>query len=290
MDQSQAVAGYWDRYVGSHINSPDHWEANQVVQQWQWRCISGDPSKNPIDWFLDTYGPFGSMASICSGSGVLELHVGSRCLHTGGIISGYDISPGSIEVARERCAHLPNVSFQVLDANTEELGTQRFDAIFAHGALHHIERLDNCLGSLRAALKPGGYLYVNDYVGPSRFQWADVQLRLARELFELIPPRYRRNADVKRCDPVALSELDPSEAVRSDQIMVHIKAHFRVIKHFDRGGTLLAPIFGSGCIDPSIFENSEGMALIDELCRRERELIDDGLLESDHVVVVARPR
>src|SRR5262245_33229887 len=69
---SRSVAEYWDKFVGSHLNSPDHWEANQVVQQSQWRFITGSAFLNPIDWFMQRFGPFARMASICSGSGLLE--------------------------------------------------------------------------------------------------------------------------------------------------------------------------------------------------------------------------
>jgi hypothetical protein len=38
-----SVADYWDRFVGTHINGPDHREANQVVRQSQWQFITGNP-------------------------------------------------------------------------------------------------------------------------------------------------------------------------------------------------------------------------------------------------------
>lgn len=288
---SETVADYWDKFVGTHINSPDHWEANQVVNQYQWRLISGNPFLNPIDWFMQRYGPFETMASICSGSGLLEQYVGTHYLSgMSGTINGYDVSPGSLEVARASCAHLPNVKFHVADVNTAQWEPNYVDAVFAHGALHHVTNLDHCLGQLRRALKASGFLFVSDYVGPQRFQWTDVQLRLARELFALVPAEFRRNLSIDRCDPVALVAMDPSEAVRSHHIVDHINAHFNVVECIHRGGTLLAPIFGAGCISPSIFESAEGMSIMMRMCEREQELIAGGLLRSDHVTLVASPR
>jgi SAM-dependent methyltransferase len=288
---SRSVAEYWDKFVGSHLNSPDHWEANQVVQQSQWRFITGSAFLNPIDWFMQRFGPFARMASICSGSGLLERHIAASYLRDpDGRIDGYDISPGSVEVARAKAAGMSGVYYHVCDINSAELDASSLDAAFAHGALHHIRNLDHCLGQIRSALQPTGYLYVNDYVGPRRYQWTDVQLRLARELLSTLPSRYVRNAILDRCDPVALKTADPSEAVRSDHIMDHVHAHFDVIVQLNRGGTLLAPIFGAGCISPSAFETEEGMQAISRLCARERALIDGGVIRSDHVVVVARPR
>jgi SAM-dependent methyltransferase len=282
-----SVADYWDRFVGTHINSPDHWEANEVVRQSQWQFITGDPFQNPIDWFMKRFGPFSSMASICSGSGLLEKHIGTKY---GGRIDGYDVSPGSLEQARKLCANLAGVNFHVADVNTAIWGAGYLDAVFANGALHHVVNLDHCLTQLCRALKPSGYLYVSDYVGPRRFQWTDVQLRLARELFEMVPAEFRRRSTLDRCDPIALKALDPSEAVPSDQIMDHIRAHFCIIVLKERGGTLLAPIFGSGCISPSMFESARGMAIMKQMCDKERTMIDDGILASDNVTVVASPR
>lgn len=285
------VAEYWDKFVGSHLNSPDHWEANKVVQQTQWSYITGDPFKNPLHWFYERYGPFSNMASICSGSGLLERDIAINYLqNNAGFITGYDISPVSIQIASESCRGLRGVKFEVKDINVDTLSFESFDAIFAHGALHHVEKLDHCLGELRNALKPTGFLYVNDYVGPRRFQWTDVQFRLAQDLLELVPAEFLRNKVVVRTDPVALEMMDPSEAVRSDHIVQTIQAHFNIVVLSKRGGTLLMPIFGSGCIAPEIFETREGMEIIQRLCELERDLIDKGIVSSDNVLIVATPR
>ena len=220
---------------------------------------------------------------------MLERHV-ARYLPPGGRIDGYDISPGSLEVARKHAEGISGVHYHVADANTAIWEPAYLDAAFAHGALHHIRNLDHCLGQLRRALKPTGLLYVNDYVGPRRFQWTDVQLRIANELLEGVPAGFRTGLPVTRCDPIALKAMDPSEAVRADHIVAHVNAHFEAVFRADRGGTILAPIFGSGCISPQAFESAEGMAAIQALCDAERRLVQDGVLPSDHVVIIGRPR
>jgi SAM-dependent methyltransferase len=285
------VANYWDKFVGTHINSPDHWEANQVVQQFQWKLITGDPFLNPVDWFMANYGPFSKMASICCGSGILEHHIATNYPATQeGGIDGFDISQGSIDVANSKCRDLSGVSFYVRDVNTDAWESNKYDAIFAHGALHHVESLDFCLGQLSKSLRPSGCLYVNDYVGPRRFQWTDLQLQLSQELFDYVPKQYRRNDHVTRCDAEALRKVDPSEAVCSDEIIEYVEKHFNIIRRIDRGGSILSPIFGSGCINPEIFTTPAGMDIIDQLCAREKQLIDDSVLESNNVVIVTSPK
>lgn len=292
MDVASAAASYWDAHVGSHLNNPRHWQGNVVTRQLDWLAVTGDRTLNPVDWFMQKFGPFHSMASICCGNGILEKHIAVNYLGGPGDahIDGYDVSPVSVEIARESCKGLPGVRFHVCDVNVAVWADQYLDAVFANGALHHVTELDHCLEQLAKALKPTGYLYVNDYMGPRRFQFAATQLQFAREILAQLPDRFVLTRHIENCDPVALAHVDPSEAVCSDEIFAAIERHFTIELRRESGGTLLGPIFGGSCIDPSVFESSEGMAAIDGLCREERRLIDSGVIASDHLVVVARPR
>ena len=282
------VAGYWDEHVGQHVDCFLSWEANTPVQEHQNRRVCDGDNVNPVYWFWKKFGPFEHVASIGSGNGILERFI---CALDGWVsITGHDISPASVEIAKASCSEFVNVVFEVADLNSKQLPRECFDVVFAHGALHHIERLDWCLGEISSALKPGGLLFVNDYVGPQRFQYSDLQLRLANELLCTVPSRWRKNATASRCDPESLRIQDPSEAVNSHFIEDTIKGHFTVIERKPRGGTLLAPIFGMGCLDESILNSAEGLQCIEAMAEREGHLIDEQVLPSDHVVIVAKPR
>jgi len=284
------VANYWDKHVGEHLDSFAHWECNAPVMEHQNFRVSGARNVTALSWFWAKYGPFRSMASIGSGSGILEKCVGTW-KDPGASVVGYDISPGSLKIAAKNCSELQNVSFDVANMNTKVWPQNCFDVVFAHGALHHVESLDWCLGQIRRGLQQDGLLYVNDYVGPERFQWSDVQIRLSNELIKsTIPSKWVKNGKVSRTERNALIKLDPSEAVCSHFIEDTIAAHFHVIERIPRGGTLLAPIFGSGCLDISILKSVEGLECLAELAEKESELIDIGMIRADHVVIVARKR
>ena len=287
---TETTAAYWDAFAGAHLNSPTHWEANAAVRRFQWQIVTGNAELNPVTWFMDKYGPFRKLASLCSGTGILERHVAARWLKDGGQITGFDISPHSIELAREAAKGIRGVDYEVRDIDQAAWPNVRYDAVFAHGALHHVSRLDYLLRELRGRLSPRGYLYVNDYVGPARFQWSDLQMRLANALLAEVPAEFVRSRSVVRCNAQALATADPSEAVCSNFILDTVRGHFHIVEKIDRGGTLLAPIFGSGCLDPSIVESGEGLSAINRLCEREYALLREGVIVSDHVVVVARPR
>jgi len=289
MQLSKKIAIFWNENKGKHLDSFEHWEANIPVSYHQNYRVTGQQTLTPLNWFYSKYGPFINAASIGSGTGILEKAICS-IEEFDGEIRGYDISPHSIEVAAQNCSEFPNAFFEVRDLNCDTWGKGGFDVIFAHGALHHVEKLDFCLREMFSALSPEGFLYVNDYVGPKRFQWSDVQMRLANEMLKQIPSKWKKKTAVLRCDPEALAALDPSEAVCSHFIVDTINAYFYTIESFPRGGTLLAPIFGSGCLSPSILKSPEGWECLTKMAERESELIDKGILKSDHVVIIAKKR
>lgn len=283
------VANYWDEHVGQHLNSLLQWEASKPVQMHQWEHISSDPNENPVLWFWKKYGPFGRSASIACGNGILERFVAENLLPPGGRITGFDISPESVNLARSLSANKA-ADFAVRDLNYEPWEEGIYNAVFANGALHHVEALDFCLGQISASLTLSGLLYVNDYLGPARFQFSDTQIRLAHELLLCVPERFRSENLPKCCDPIALSKMDPSEAVNSHQIYETIRCHFDIVERIEMGGTLLAPIFGGGCLDPSIIESGEGLEVISMLVEAERKMINDGLIRSDHLMLICKKR
>src|SRR5438309_514355 len=66
------------------------------------------------------------------------------------------------------------------------------DAVFAHQSVHHVERLEALYATVRDALRPDAVFHLHEFVGPSRFQWSDAQLRLVNGLLDELPARLRR--------------------------------------------------------------------------------------------------
>jgi 2-polyprenyl-3-methyl-5-hydroxy-6-metoxy-1,4-benzoquinol methylase len=229
---------YWGDHVGDHLQSFLQWETNPPSQLHQNFRVSGDRNVVAAVWFWKKYGPFSSVASIGSGTGILERWLCGLPDFEGNVV-GFDISPRSVEVASANCAQFPNVKFELADLNVREWEADQFDVVFAHGALHHIESLDWCVG--QRGLRNGGLLYVNDFVGPQRYQYSDAQMRIANELLERVPPRWRKRTSVVRCDAEQLKKDDPSEAACSHFIEQTVRVHFEVLERKPRGGTLLGP-------------------------------------------------
>ena len=78
--------------------------------------------------------------------------------------------------------------------------------------------------------------------------------------------------------------------VCSHMIEATLERYFHIIERKPRGGTVLMPIFGSSCLDQSILDSAEGLSCISSLAVAETRLIDEGLIPSNNVVIVAIPR
>src|SRR5207237_3019737 len=109
-------------------------------------------------------------------------------------LDAYDLADGAIEQARRlaSAAGLRGVHYHIADLDTLALPAASVDAVFAHQSVHHVERLEALYATVRDSLRPGGVFHLHEFVGPSRFQWTDAQLRLVNGLLDELPARLRR--------------------------------------------------------------------------------------------------
>ncbi len=78
-------------------------------------------------------------------------------------------------------------------------------------SLHHVVRLEALYETVARALKPGGLFVIDEYVGPTRFQWSERQMQLTNALQELLPREHRRTTEGEIKTPVV--RQDESNAV-----------------------------------------------------------------------------
>lgn len=258
-----------------------------------------------------------------------------------------DLSPGAIAEAQRAAAAegLDSIAYEVNDANSLALAHKSYDAIWAHASVHHFDRLEHVFAQVAQALKPGGLFILNEYVGPSRFQFPPAQRQAIQACLDLLPPAYRqlspqvvqtrlsgqgrpgvlpaglpqrllnkwRDGDLLAAigrrlrllraarTGVALEKttanlptarsviaVDPSEAVRSAEIVPLLRQHFHLLEYKPLGGTilqfLLADIAGN-------FQRDEtGAMLLEMLFTIEDALLEVGHLESDFAYIVAAPK
>lgn len=239
--------------------------------------------------------PVEKALSLGCGGGALERHALS--LDVARRFDAYDISEGSIEAAREEAEKAgfgDRVDYAAADLNEIKLEENAYDAVFASMAVHHLENLEGVYEEVKKALKPGGLFIFNEFVGPSQFQWTEAQLRLANELLGSIPKQYRVADNgkvlgvIRRPSIDAMNELDPSESIRSEEIMPILERYFEVVERRDYGGTLLHLVTAAGTIRNYSSEDEEDVALLRRMIEFEKRHIESGELDSDFILVVAR--
>jgi ubiquinone/menaquinone biosynthesis C-methylase UbiE len=79
-----------------------------------------------------------------------------------------DLSPQMVRLARERSKHYPNIEFVNADAETYQLGENRFDCVATLTTLHHLPA-ESTFRKIRKALKPGGVFVCLDLYRRSTF-------------------------------------------------------------------------------------------------------------------------
>ena len=80
--------------------------------------------------------------------------------------------------------------FRVQDF-TELVGAARYDVVIAEHSLHHLAPMPEVVSTIAGLLEPDGLFFVDEYVGPDRFQWPDRQLAEAQAVLETFPARLR---------------------------------------------------------------------------------------------------
>jgi SAM-dependent methyltransferase len=260
------------------------WLHEPVVRRHVNEAISGSPDRWPVQWLMEQIDGrcFDRALSLGCGRGALERDLVSKGVCR--TIEGIDISRRALALAREAAAAegLDGITYGRGDLNRLELPRRSYDGVFFHQALHHVENLDHCLATVAASLEPGGLLYLDEYVGPSRRERSEDLLAPARELFARLPPEVKRSRTVLS----PLDRHDPTEAVRSSEILPAVSRRFRIVKRRDYGGNFLALIHPH--LDLGGVSDAERDSILRNLVDAERRHLEAGA-RSFYTVVIAVP-
>lgn len=124
-------------------------------------------SGSVVDWFRESLvaiGP-GRVLDLACGPGILAAELAPHADH----LSGIDITPKMIELARDRClsAGLANVEFHEGTVESLPFDANSFDSVVTRLSFHHFEDVPAVLSEVARILKPGGNLLVADIVSSS---------------------------------------------------------------------------------------------------------------------------
>lgn len=168
-----------------------------------------------------------------------------------GLVECFDLcefSEARIAEARARAEKLglsDRIRFIQGDAFEQVTGCDQYDLVHWNNALHHMFDAEEAVRWSHWVLKPGGLFYMDDFVGPTRFQWSDLALNLATHVRLMLDARFLANprkpddrlpTDIRRPNPDKLKAVDPSEAADSGRILDSIRSHFPAVEIIATGG------------------------------------------------------
>jgi SAM-dependent methyltransferase len=291
----------WGRTAREKSESEDwkryYWQSHPLTLRHINRLITGDEAEDWMAFTKRRFLPAGAERGLSLGCGHGTVERDAIALGLCRSFDGFDISEEALEVARadaERAGVGDRINYVAADLNALELPRDTYDLGIVVQALHHIEELEHLLDQVMAALRPGSLFLVNEYVGPARFQWLDKTQELMNRLLEVLPHEYKvnpRNGFVKdhieRTPAEEIARVDPSESVRSDEIVELLRSRFEVVYHADYGGTLLQFLLAD--IAANFHDDdAKDVAMLDLMSLFEATLIRERVLPSDFAFLVLR--
>lgn len=269
------------------------WQVDAVRKRWN-RLITGDEHTVYPDYAVNTH-LHGkqqlTMLSIGCGTGQRELEFARHGCFTR--IDAFDIAPRAIEDAKKSAAlaGTDRCRFFVGDVYKDSWPDRHYDVVLFHSSLHHFSNINAVLEKVKATLKPGGFVMINEYVGANRFQFSPARKRTVQDVYRSHVPgtlKKRKTGAVKRrvYFPGLLRMIisDPSEAVESATILPLMNRHFELLEQKNYGGNLLTFILKDIAHG---FNRPEAGEVLQQLFTLEDELMKQEA-QSDFVFAVYR--
>lgn len=233
----------WAQPAGHQRSASLGWLAHPRVRAAVNRRVTGSADRWMVEWLAAPLAadlPLRRALSIGCGLGSLERDLASRGLVVE--IEGVDLEPAAIAEAERlaRAAGLESrVRYRAAEGEAALAGARELDAVFFHGSLHHFEAVERVLDRAREALRPGGWLILDEYVGPALREWSWARLLPLNLLYWMLPPGYRRPWSVR----APVNPDDPTEMASSSRIPAAVRARFERVVDRPYGGQLLAVLY-----------------------------------------------
>lgn len=240
MNELRKTASFWDHeHSAAEFRS---WMEHPLIRSAINRRIGGDREMWPFDWLAEQAASktFTRALSIGCGTGALERDLVRRGICQS--VDALDVSIQSVADANrtaEREGFGGAIRYFVGDFNKLSLPRSRYDLILFHQSLHHVSELERLLSTVMQSLTANGLLFLDEYLGPSRTTWSPRLFSHVRFTYDRLPRSVRTHEKL----PLPIHPFDPSEAIRSDEIISRVAVGFETIEERPYGGNLLAPIY-----------------------------------------------
>jgi SAM-dependent methyltransferase len=301
--EASKVKELWGSTEGTWRTSQwARWLQHPKVQERINIFLTGDPRKDRYQYFIESYrGHFGprrqAQRALTLGCGHGEFERGLSKYNFAEIHEAVDIADGAVEqatrLAREQ--GLNHIQYRVADLNTIELPRCTYDIVFGISSIHHVANLEHLFLQVQLSLKPGGLFVLDEYIGASKFQWPDEQIAVINEELAKLPVELKRcisdpnviKGTVERPSIEQMNAVDPSEAVRSGEIMHMLRWYFDIVEVKGYGGTLLHMFLDeiAGHFDP---EDARSMEYLNYFFEVEDKMIASGKFKHDFAMIITK--
>jgi len=292
----------WDDSIEQYqkANFKLYWELLTEVEKYQMKSITGDENLHYF-WYTFDY----LKGSITATTNLRALSIGCMEGNPGPEMSLFktglfneidvmDIAEGLLKKQKKIASEmrLNSINYIRQDLNKVVLKKNAYDLIWAIGTIHHIENLEGFFEQINRAIKDDGIFMLREYVGPNRLQLTDVQLSIINEILSILPEKYKKTVYgsikniAKSPDIAELMTVDPSESVRSQDILSVMNEKLNVIKLVHTGGTILQPLLNN--IASNFEEDQDADTILRLLIFFEKILIEKEILPSDYVFSIAK--
>lgn len=296
----EQVSNTWES-SGDHYrigNKSVYWEMLPEIISYQQEMITGNRNLSYKEYILNRLKESGkrNLKGLSIGCGEGSSPESYFC--ESGIFESFDIfdiSRGLIDkqakLAKEKSLDMLN--YKVVDLNEVKLKKNTYDLVWAVGTIHHIANLESLFKNINTSLKKDGLFVCREYVGPNYLQLTNEQLDIVNSLLKVVPEKYLKFPDnsikVKESGPdkEELGEIDPSESVRSNDIVRIMKKELNIIQFSETGGTILHPFLNQIAFN---FEKGRGLDYLKVLIELEKLLIKDRQLPSDYIFAIGTKR
>jgi SAM-dependent methyltransferase len=226
-----------------------------------------------------------AMLSLGSGPGGWELSLAQSVPDAE--ITCLDLNPELVALGRERARALGcKVGFAEADLNFVELEPARWDLVVCRASLHHVLALERLADQIHRCLRPGGFLWVDDVIGPDRMRMAPETREVVRPLFRELPARFRRNHYSREIDSEIIEpEQEGMECIRSGDIVSVLDARFERrwwVPRFSLCRRFFDTIYGYN-YDLS---RAEDVAIVDRIWELDRSSLESGALPPDSLFAI----
>jgi lipopolysaccharide transport system ATP-binding protein len=188
-------------------------------------------------------------------------------------------------------------SFDIIDdedkiagllAGTLDFRKDYYDLFLSIDVLSHIKTLDLFIEKIDHILKDKGVIIALEYVGPVNFQWSDKDIEIADIIYKAL-----NNGTVAAKSPLPISSHlslgDTKGAVSSSEVIPLLGSFFDIflIRYFS--GPLYSLILDK-ILDRFDPNDEKDSALLKTIIQFEQILINQGILENTHALIIAKKR